>query len=70
MRWKRPLAIIGIVLILALYVIALISAFSQSPDSKNWLMAALVSTVIVPVTIYAITMVYRLVKRNENENKD
>lgn len=66
MKWKRPLAIFGIVLILAMYVIAIVSAFSQSPDSKNWLMAALVSTVIVPVTIYALQMVYHLVKHDDD----
>lgn len=68
MKWKRPAALIGVLLILSMYVIALISAFSGNPDSKLWLMAAILSTVIVPVTLYAIQLVWRLVKHDEEEN--
>lgn len=64
MRWKRILALISVILILSMYVIALISAFSNSPDSKIWLMAAVLSTVIVPAIIYAIGLVYRLLKQD------
>ncbi len=62
MKWKRPLAMIGIIFLLSMYVIAIISAFSHHPDSKNWLMAAIFSTVIVPVLLYAIQLVYRVLK--------
>ncbi len=68
MKWKRPAALIGVLLILAMYVIALAAAFSGNPDSKIWLMAAILSTVIVPVTIYAIQLVWRLVRHDDDDN--
>lgn len=62
MKWKRPLALAGVVCIAALYLIALISAFSRRPDASSWLMAAIFSTVAVPVFIYAAQMVVKLLK--------
>lgn len=62
MKWKRTLAIIGLILICSMYLIALISAFSHNADSNKWLMAAIFSTVIVPVFIYAAQLVARVVK--------
>ncbi|WP_394526380.1 hypothetical protein [Lacrimispora sp. JR3] len=74
MKWKRPLAMIGIIFILSMYIIAIVSAFSRHPDSKNWLMAAIFSTVIVPCIIYASQLVYRVLKpdtgKNQTEKKD
>ena len=34
MKWKRPLAMAGVILILAMYVIAIVSAFSKSTSAK------------------------------------
>lgn len=62
MRWKRTLAVIGLILICSMYLIALISAFSHNADSNKWLMAAIVSTVIVPVFLYAAQLVARVIK--------
>lgn len=71
MKWRRFFAIFGLVIILAMYLIALISAFSHSPESKNWLMAALYSSVIIPVFLYAGGIAYRVIKPGEdNGHKD
>lgn len=71
MKWKRPLAIAGLIFILAIYVVAIISAFSHSANSRNWLMAAIFSSVVVPVFIYAAQLVYRVInQRDDNEKKD
>ena len=71
MKWKRPLAMAGVILILAMYLIAVIAAFSRNPASKSWLMAAVFSTVIVPVILYAIELVYKLLKPgNKNEENE
>lgn len=69
MKWKRLFAIAGLVLILAMYLIAIVSAFLNTPQSKNWLMAAIFSTVIVPVFLYAAQLVYRLLKP-EDKSKE
>lgn len=70
MKWKRPLAVIGIIFLLSIYIIAIISAFSHHPEAKNWLMAAIFSTVIVPVLIYAIQLVYRVLKPDPGKTQE
>ena len=69
MKWKRPLAMAGVILIRAMYVIAIVSAFSKSPSAKSWLMAALFSTVVIPVILYAFQLVYRLLNP-EGKDRD
>ncbi|MBE5984250.1 MAG: hypothetical protein E7248_13240 [Paenibacillaceae bacterium] len=68
MKWKRALAIVGLVLICSLYLIALVAAFSHSAESKKWLMAAIYSTVVIPAFIYAAQLVVRVIRPNDNHN--
>lgn len=67
MNWKRPLALLGVILILAMYLVAIISAFSHNPHSTGWLLAAVFSTVLVPVMIYAIQLAGRALKHKDRE---
>jgi membrane protein implicated in regulation of membrane protease activity len=67
MKWKRPLAMIGIILIVSMYLIALFAAFSHHPDSNNWLMAAIYSTVAVPVFLYVLQLVARVLRPDDNK---
>nr|WP_314459390.1 hypothetical protein [uncultured Clostridium sp.] len=69
MKWKRALAVAGLVLICSLYLIALVSAFSHSAESKKWLMAAIYSTVVIPVFLYAAQLVVRII-RPEDKHSD
>ena len=69
MKWKRPLAMIGVILIISMYIIALFAAFSHHPDSKNWLVAAIFSTVAVPVFLYVVQLVARVLKPEERDKK-
>jgi uncharacterized membrane protein len=68
MKWKRALAFIGLLLICSLYLIALISAFSHSAESKKWLMAAIYSTVVIPAFIYAAQLVVRVIRPDGDHN--
>lgn len=67
MKWKRILAMTGVVLILSIYLIAIISAFSHNPEAKNWLMAAIFSSVVIPIFLYAAQLVARVIKQNKEE---
>lgn len=67
MKWKRFLAMAGVVLILSMYVIAIISAFSHNPEAKNWLMAAIFSSVVVPVFLYAAQLVARVIRQKKED---
>lgn len=69
MLWKRILAYVSLLFLLGMYLIALISAFMKSPESNNWLMAAIFSTVIIPVIVYASQLVIRVVKRDKKDNE-
>ncbi|MDW2796852.1 hypothetical protein RZO55_04570 [Clostridium boliviensis] len=71
MKWKRPMAVVGVVLICSLYLIALVSAFSHDAESKNWLMAAIYSTVVIPVFLYVFQLVARVIKPDhKHEDSD
>ncbi len=67
MKWKRFLAMAGLIFLLAIYAIALISAFSNSPQSKNWLMAAIISSAVIPILIYAAQLVARVLKPEKTD---
>ena len=45
-KTKRILALIGVVLLIALYLVTLILAFFASPATKGWLMASLACTIV------------------------
>ena len=62
-KLRRVLAIIGLILIAALYIITIILAFSKNPNSKGWLMAAIFCTIAVPVLIYAIQLVAQVLRK-------
>jgi len=68
MKWKRALAVAGLVVICSLYLIALVSAFSHSAQSKQWLMASIYSTVVIPVFIYAAQLVARVIRPDDKKS--
>ncbi len=60
---RRVLAIIGLALIALMYILTIIFAFTKSPDSKNFLMAAIFCTIAVPVLIYAMQLVAKVLPK-------
>lgn len=59
---KQILAVIGIILLASLYVSTLIFALIGSSNAMRLFQASIYATVVVPVLIWAYTMVYRLLK--------
>lgn len=57
MNKRRFLALLGIILLLALYLSTLIFALMDSPIAKGLLMGAIFGTVAIPVLLYAILLV-------------
>ena len=66
-RMKQILAISGIVIIIALYIITLVLSLSQAPNADRWLLAALYSTIAVPLFIYIILWLHKLLNRKDEE---
>lgn len=63
-NFKRILAAIGAVLLFGMYASTLLFAFIDHSQSLGLLKASIVCTIILPVLIYAYTLVYRISRRN------
>lgn len=66
-KGKRILAIIGIILLVGMYGSTLLFAFIDNSKSKGLLMASIACTILVPVLIYAYTMVYKLIHDKKDD---
>ena len=61
---KQILAIIGIVLLVSLYVITLVLALTDDPNTMTVFRASLYCPFLIPVLIWAYTFIYKLLKNN------
>ena len=59
---RRILAIIGIALLLAMYLINLVLALIGSEEARNMLKVTMVMSIMIPILLYAILM---LTKNND-----
>ncbi len=70
---KRLLAIIGILLLVSMYILTLMLALTDDPNTMNAFRASIYCTVLIPVLIWAYTFIYKLLKNNygdtSNESK-
>lgn len=61
---KRILAVIGILFLLALYLITLICAVTDNSGTMQFFFASVVATVIIPVLLWTYSFIYRLLKEH------
>lgn len=66
---KQILAIIGIVVLVGLYVSTIVCALSSSDNFMNLLMASIYATVIIPVLIWAYSFIYKLLKKDRDDEE-
>lgn len=65
---KRILAIIGIVLLVAMYFITLLCAIFDTRNEMFMFKASVTCTILVPILLWGYTVIYRLAKgKNEKE---
>lgn len=72
-KFKRIFALLGVVILVAMYLITLVFALSSSPNANNMLMASIACTVIVPCLLYGMILIARVLdNRNlsDKESKD
>ena len=68
---KRVLAISGIVLLVALYVITFILAlFSKNKAYEGFFNASVYMTFVIPALLYVYTMIYKLNHKNDSKFDD
>ena len=60
---KRILAIIGCILLVSMYVVTIVLALTDDPNTMNAFRASIYCTIIVPVLIWAYSFIYRLLKK-------
>ena len=64
-RIRRIFAWIGIVALVGLYVTTLILAFSGSPMAQALFRGSFAATVVFPVLLYAMQIIYRILKPDD-----
>lgn len=69
-KFKRIVALIGVILLLAMYGSTLVFALMDSPNAQGMLMGSIYSTIVVPVFLYAVLLVARVVKNKNKESGD
>lgn len=67
-KFLRFLCIAGVVFLAGLYISTLVFALVQIPGSAGLFKASIYATIVVPVFLYALSMVYRLIK-DKNDRK-
>ncbi|MEF9946500.1 MAG: hypothetical protein RR869_07560 [Lachnospiraceae bacterium] len=69
-KTKRTLAFIGVILLVGLYVSTLIFAFVDHSASLGLLKVSVALTILVPVLLYAYTLIYKLTKKEDDTSED
>jgi uncharacterized membrane protein len=69
-KLKRPLALLGAILLIGMYVITLILGLTASPDTKGMLMASIACTVIIPCLLYAFMLVAKVLDNRDLTRED
>ncbi|MCF0146689.1 MAG: hypothetical protein HUJ73_08910 [Eubacterium sp.] len=64
------MALVGIILLLALYGSTLVFALMKSPNAKGLLMASIFCTIVVPVLLYTMTVIARNIRSNHPKDQD
>lgn len=67
---KRIIALIGVILLLALYVSTIVLACIGSENAINLLKTAIYATIVVPVLLWAYSFIYKLLKNNYSQKED
>ncbi|MDD6156837.1 MAG: hypothetical protein PUB52_07465 [Lachnospiraceae bacterium] len=62
---KQVLAIIGVILLVALYLTTLVFAITDNSGTMDLFFASIVATILIPVLLWAYTFIYRLIKKKK-----
>jgi hypothetical protein len=68
-KLKQITAIVVVIILIALYVITLLTAIFDPTETRSWFRASIFATVVVPVLLWAYMMIFKLIRGND-EDKD
>ncbi len=66
-KFKKILAITGVFVLLAMYLLTFISAIFATPDAHALFLGSLAATIIIPVFLYAYSLVYKVFYKNSGQ---
>lgn len=69
-KLKRIAAWIAIIILLGMYVVTAIMAFFATPNSIQMFKASLIATIMLPVMMYIVAFIYRLIHPEEMEEEE
>ena len=64
---RQIAAIIGIVLLVGMYVVAIIASLGKSENAHAIFKLAIYCTFVVPVIIYLLQLIYKIANRDKEE---
>lgn len=64
---KRFLALTCVALLILMYGATMFFALSDHPSSAGWFKASVACTIIIPVLLYAYTLVYQYLKNRDKK---
>lgn len=67
---KRIMAAVGVVLLIALYCSTLFFALTDRSETMGLLKASIACTILLPVLLYAYTLVYKMLKGDDSAITD
>lgn len=65
---KQALALCGVILLVAMYIITLILAITDNSRTMNMFFASVVATIMIPVLIWAYALIYRLTHSDKSQD--
>lgn len=68
-KTKRILALVGVILLLAMYGSTMVFAIIDNSDSMMMFKASIAATIIIPVLLWTYTLVFKLVKKDDNQQE-
>ncbi len=67
-KFKQIFAIVGIVLLVAMYVSTVIFAIIDNPKTFTLLAASVAATIVIPVMLWVIGIFLRIAKKDDKED--
>ena len=69
-KLKQITAMIGVIVLIALYITTFVIALKGGENSGRLLAASIYATVVFPVLLWAYTFIYRLIQKHYGKDND
>ena len=66
---ERVFALIGAILLAGMYLVVLYLGLTANPNTQNVLMAAIGCTIVIPVLLYAMMLIARVLDNRQNPDE-